>query len=114
MAQTVVLQLVGCNTLTDAQFYSLRDHPLLGKFDISTTFLRFDLLRTLEREGATPQVIERCIQEGDGSVHRRLLEIGELPRDVVETLSINGATKAVRNIAKECLGSRRYKNQPAC
>ena len=109
MAQSVVLALLKCDTLTDRQFHALKENPLVKRFDISKTFTQRELLRTLESEGCTSAVIERCIQEGDGAVHKRLLEFENLPYSALHVLSINGVNKAVRNAAKQRLESSQYR-----
>ena len=57
------------------------------------------LLRALRGPDFTEETLQRCVQEGDGGVHRALLDLSELPRQILETLHQAGANKAVRNIA---------------
>ena len=109
MSRSVALALLKCDTLTDQQFYKLNEHPAIKVLDVSKAHLRHDLLRFLTRESLAPQVIDRCIQEGDSTVHGRLLEFEDLPIDAVQALSTCGANKAIRNMAAQRLQSKRHR-----
>jgi hypothetical protein len=39
------------------------------------------------------------VDEGDSDIHRRVLGLPEVPREVVEVLHHRGGNRAVRNIA---------------
>jgi len=102
MAHTAVLALLECPILTDEQFEILQHHSVVQLFKTSRVYSRQKLLRAIDREGVTPEVIDECLDKGDNKVHRRLLEF-ELGREVLEALTINGANKAIRNIAQQRL-----------
>jgi hypothetical protein len=69
----------------------------------SKAYTQQELLRLIARKGPVPAVLERCLREGDGLVHRRLLDSFALPEDVLERLADGGASRAVRNLARETL-----------
>jgi len=70
-------------------------------FKLTKICTRQRLLRLIAREGLEKGVLDKCIDEGDGIVHRHLLKHKELPPSFVEFLIERGANKAVRNMAKQ-------------
>ena len=110
MAFSAVLVLLRCRSLTDEQFETLQLHPVFRLFDVSKTYSQQKLLRTIDREGAKRSVIEECLDKGDDKVHRRLLEF-QLERETLARLAKAGATKAVRNIAKQRLQQRQRREK---
>lgn len=107
MAFSAVLTLIKCRALSDVQFELLPTHFVVKLFKTSRIYLRQTLLRAIDREGLVPSVVERCLEEGDNVVHRRLLTF-ELERQTLEVLAIKGTNKAIRNIAKTRLKQRKY------
>lgn len=110
MACSAVLALLQCRSLTDKQFETLPFHPVVRLFDTSKTYWQQKLLRTIDREGVKPSVIEECLDKGDDKVHRRLLEF-QLERETLVRLATAGATKAVRNMAKQRLQQRQHREK---
>lgn len=91
----------------DKQFDMLQYHKVTKHFKTSRIYLRYQLLRIIRRNGLTPEVIKICMAKGDGVVHQTMLE-RELDRKTILLLADKGATKAVRNIAKQRLNSQKY------
>ncbi len=104
----VIFDLLKRDVLTDQQFTSFKSHPLAKEADISRAYSICNLLRSLQRDGLTIKVLDRCIEEGDAKVHKMLLEYTDLPYKAILALSKSGANKAVCNIAKQRLGSKQY------
>jgi hypothetical protein len=65
-------------------------------------------MREEMRSGVTEELFARCLKSGDSVVQRGLLERPELTRSQLEQLTKAGATRAVRNLARERLRGRRY------
>jgi hypothetical protein len=101
----VIFYLLKRDILTDSQFVAFGEHALAREAKISKAYLNYDVLRRLRQDGLTSDVIARCIDDGDGQVHRKLLEYADLPRYAVQALAERGANKAVRNIAQKRLGA---------
>ena len=72
---------------------------------------RETLRKRLETEGLHEELIEACLHEGDSELHRFMLESLDLPLDVAASLSHRGATRAVRNVAKQMLNRGKYKKK---
>lgn len=64
-------------------------------------FERQDLLRFL-REAPGPEIFRICLK-GDSVVQREMLDVDDLPVDILEALASHGKTKAIRNMSGEIL-----------
>lgn len=104
MAHCAVMQLIQLDVLSDTQFHKLPSRPAFKHFDTSKTYTRHKLLRLIRREGPTEPVLSRCLAEGDGEVHRYLLDHCGLPEEFLEELADKGGNRKVRNLAWEKLG----------
>lgn len=100
------IQLLACDLLTDAQFAELAEHPALAHPSIQRVYRRQFALRRLRTERLTPTLFHEVQSTDDGAVHRGALQRDDLTRDQLEWLAANGATRAVRNVAKQRLRRR--------
>ncbi len=69
--------------------------------------LRQTLFRKLKKEAFTEELFLECFNKGSGEVHRVLIEYAN--KSQMELIAEKGASKSVRNIAKEKLGSRKFR-----
>ncbi len=83
----------------DAEKASFIRQVCASQFD--RIFERQDLLRFL-REAPGPEIFRICLK-GDSVVQRELLDVDDLPVDILEALASHGKTKAIRNMSGEIL-----------
>jgi hypothetical protein len=100
----ILHKLIRVPGLTQKQFDRVAD--LLTEDGAHRVVLRLRLLRLHRAAPSDPQVVDRCLREGDGTVHEALLDSSDASRATIEKLSEAGATKRVRNLAAERLAKR--------
>jgi hypothetical protein len=105
MAHSALIELLLRPELSDARFERVAQHPWL--VEDPRLPKRHRLVRALRSEGPTPDLVARCLAEGDSGVHWALLGLGGLPRSVLEQLALNGASRRVRNMAAAALRTKR-------
>ncbi len=110
MASSAVVDLFHSLNLTDNQFSKICETlpQLLEKAD--KIIFQQQLVRKLYR-GVTEEVFEECIENGSWFIHNLLIEFADKYEDKgkMELLAQKGANKAVRNIAKQKLRSRKFR-----
>jgi hypothetical protein len=89
--------------LTEAQREAMYAHPWIPPNAVKKRRL-FRAMRTVP---VSLETLLMCVEEGDSDIHRRLLELPDLPREVVEVLHERGGNRVVRNIAGVML-KRKY------
>src|SRR5579884_2483210 len=97
MGTAATIDLIDHPGSTATQFEALMAHPRLQA--LPRLVKRQRLLRSLRAREVTEEVLQRCVEEGDGGVHHALLNRPDLPHHFLEALQRAGANKAVRNIA---------------
>jgi hypothetical protein len=114
MGRAALIDLLHHPGLTEDQWETLLAYPRIQ--ELPRLAKKERLLKELRNPQATEQTFWRCIEEGDGDIHRRLLDMRNLPRPMIEALHQNGANQAVRNIAggrlKRSSGSRKRRTVP--
>lgn len=112
MAESAVRRLLQHRKLTDDQFEKICN--ALGLYGKRTEkFISREILyRNLRKavgaeEGLTEDIFLEFFNQGDGDVHRFL--IWHADKNQMELIAEKGASKAVRNIAKQELRSRKFR-----
>lgn len=72
-----------------------------GRKHLVVNVKRLDLLRELQHDFPSPELFKRCIDNGDGVVHRALLESIQISQEQLQELAEHGANRAVRNMASQ-------------
>jgi hypothetical protein len=105
MARAALTRLIEHPGLTPTAFARLKRNPRLSAFARLCT--RVELMNLLRRGRPDRALLERCVAEGDGTVHRELLERDDLPRPILEALQGKGANPKVQKLAQKLLKSRK-------
>ncbi len=95
--------------LTDAQFQRIASLPEVEQHSPREA-RRARLVRRLAAGEWSPDLVERCLTDGDSIVHRGLLAHPRLDRATLLALSTRGVNKAIRNHAAHLLRSRRFRD----
>lgn len=112
MAGAAVVDLLRQRNLTDFQFEKICEAlSSYGKWT-KKIICREILYRNLRKavnseEGLTKDVFLEFFNQGNGDVHRYLIWCAD--KNQMELIAEKGATKAVRNIAKQELRSRKFR-----
>jgi hypothetical protein len=97
MARAALIELLDHPGITDAQWEAVLAHPLVQT--LPKLIRKRRLLKALRGPNVTDEILWRCVEEGDGDLHRRLLDRPDLPGPIIEALHQKGANKAVRKLA---------------
>ncbi|HEX9961087.1 MAG TPA: hypothetical protein VGB00_09155 [Pyrinomonadaceae bacterium] len=112
MACAAVVDLLCHRNLTDFQFEKIRDAlGLYGKWTekvISREILFRKFRKAMGTEGVlTEDVFQEFIYQGNADIHRFLIWYAD--KNQLKLIAEKGASKAVRNIAKQMLRSRKFR-----
>lgn len=107
MAVAALGDLIHHPGLTENQLETVFAHPYIRQNPYFAKKER--LLRALRQPDVPLDTLQLCVDDGNGAVHRALLDLPDLPRCVVEALHERGANKAVRNIAAVRLKNQQYR-----
>lgn len=91
--------------LSDSQLELLSHHRLFTSPSLAKQVRRTTLMRDLQPGRQSPAVFKACVESRDSWVHERLLTVQGLPREFLERLAVEGANRAIRNVASQRLGS---------
>lgn len=110
MAGAAVIDLFYALNLTDDQFNKICETLRLLWKRADGIILEQTLLRKLYK-GVTEEVFEECIGKGNWLIHNLLIEHADkhANKRQMELLVEKGVNKAVRNIAKQKLRSRKFR-----
>jgi hypothetical protein len=97
MGRAALIDLIYHPGLTEAQWETVLAHPRVQ--ELPKLIKQVRLLKELRGPNVTEETLQRCVDEGDGDIHRRLLDRSDLPHRIVEALHRNGANKVIRNVA---------------
>lgn len=106
-----IIEILSLAWLTDEQFYGLARFPWIDESPIREKYQRDVVVRRLDLEGLGDDVFQAVIESEDTLLHRALLRRDDLRREHVQWLAENGGNKAVRNQARQKLGSRRFRRK---
>ena len=110
MARAALGQLVRHSGLATQQLNYLKSHPSFASPILQTILDQTLLLRELHSSDLSDDLFNRCLSSGKDGVQRTLLDHSRISKEQVETLSEHGATRAIRNLAKQKLTSIRLPN----
>lgn len=103
------IQLIGSCLLTDAQHFALPGrHPWILDPPVGKVFNRISIIRRLRCE-ATSEVFPEVQRSADPMVHVALLLRSDVKREQLEWMVEHGATRAVRNQARQMLKRRKWR-----
>jgi hypothetical protein len=111
MGQAALILLVDWPNLTDLQLDLLYTHPAFSSPVVQRRIQRVHLLRQLRTSGLTNELFDSSILSRDEVVHRELLGRQDISRQQLERLREQGANKAIRNIAKQRLASKKHNKE---
>lgn len=99
MGGSAAIELLKCHWITDSQFEKVcSESRKFGEWTDKQA-IRYRLLREL-RSNTEFELQTRCLDSGDSIVHEALLELQNIDKSILKSLSENGANKRIRNIAK--------------
>lgn len=100
---SMIIQLVSCGVLLDAQLALLADHRDIREEPIRTRYLRETLRRKMKSDGLTDDVFHAVLQSRDAYLQREALARAEMLPAHAESLAAHGANRTVRNLAGQLL-----------
>ncbi len=95
----VIRTLLSSDKLTDDQFTLISSLESLKVFELSKYIEQVRLLRCLRHLKLTDDIIKECIDSGNPSVQRQLVERADVESGYLSYLKEHGANKKIRNIA---------------
>ncbi len=105
MAQAMRLELLLWPRLTPEQFDRLTDHPDFAAPMFQKRALRRRLMTALTTEvTVSATTFANCLASQDATVQRTLVSRHELTSEQLQTLVEQGATQAIRNMARDRKG----------
>ena len=104
-----IMELIHSGVLSDKQLKDLEKYPEVNKAPIQKRYLRSLAIRRLRNEGLTDITFQVVKNSTDSALHEFALEMEGLNREYLVWLSRNGLNKRVRNISKQRLNSRLYR-----
>lgn len=110
MAGAAVADLFYSLNLTDEQFNKICETLRLLWKRADGIISEQTLLRNLYK-GATEEVFTECLNKGNWLIHNMLIQFADkhVNKSQMELLADKGVNKAVRNIAKQKLRSRKFR-----
>ncbi len=107
MAQAALVDLIMWKGLREAQWEELSRRPEFAAPYFQKLFQRRRLLAQLDANPLPTDLFEQCLANQDATVQRHLLSKSALTKEQFQTLSEQGATRAIRNLANDQLRRRR-------
>lgn len=103
MGDAALGQLLQWPRLSDEQLRQLSSHPAYNLPFLRKLHQRVFLLRELNANGITDALFQRFLDSQDADIQRVLLLEAGIKAEHLKLLQTEGASKAVRNIAKQKL-----------
>ena len=101
MKRIAIIDLLRDSRLSDDDFcYVVNAINEDGEW-ITKEIAKARLIRLVRDITITDIIFDKLIDEGDSYIHQKLLEHPDVSKNRMKTLSERGASKAIRNVAKQ-------------
>jgi hypothetical protein len=107
MGKAALADLIKQPGLSLQQIQQLRTQPAFAETWLQKIFERISLMRELDANPVSDEVFSRLLRSRDTEIHRHLLALSSVSRDRLKQLETEGATRAIRNQARNKLRSVR-------
>ncbi|WP_196140458.1 hypothetical protein [Aliikangiella sp. G2MR2-5] len=103
-----IIELIHSNILSDSQLNWIVRYPEVSEMPIHKRYLREKLARKIERSSVSDcfEEIKSC---GDSHIQEYIAQRSDLKVEHVKWLAERGSNKKLRNVAKQLLNSKRFR-----
>ncbi|AFY91316.1 hypothetical protein [Chamaesiphon minutus] len=109
MAKAALVDLFRWKGLSDEQYKKLVHSPEFASEIFQTYHRNKSMIETISKIPISDEIIEDCIQNYPANIQEYLLYKEDIKRHQLEYIYQHGTKKRIRNMAKNMLGSRRYR-----
>ncbi|MCP4155336.1 MAG: hypothetical protein GY757_46855 [bacterium] len=105
-----IRELIHSNLLNDVQLLEISKRPEVKKPPIRRMYFRSLLIHKIDKLGLTSEVFNEIKSTNDSAIQEYILDHRVISRELLVWLKENGLNKRIRNISKQLLNSRKYRN----